>query len=144
MRRQLELAGGEDELLGAVGRLERVVRQREARVRHSYLAPADGELGVGVQGDVVTSCRQGQARRAPARRVARITALLDGADDDAAAAFDQFLQGLRDNLNDSITAADAVSMLAQHLITKPVFDALFAGHEFALSMTGCGCGRAAS
>src|SRR5699024_1782948 len=26
---------------------------------------------------------------------------------------------------------DAVGMLAQHLITKPVFDALFEGHEFA-------------
>ncbi len=65
--------------------------------------------------------------------ITRITALLDGADTDVTAAFEQFLQGLRDNLNDSITASDAVSMLAQHLITKPVFDALFAGHEFATS-----------
>ena len=65
--------------------------------------------------------------------ITRITALLDGADPDVTNAFDQFLQGLRDNLNNSITAADAVSMLAQHLITKPVFDALFAGHEFASS-----------
>lgn len=61
----------------------------------------------------------------------RIRALLDGADPTVATAFDQFLAGLRDNLNDSITDADAVSMLAQHLITKPVFDALFAGHDFA-------------
>ncbi|OBK87639.1 DEAD/DEAH box helicase [Mycolicibacter sinensis] len=66
-----------------------------------------------------------------ARLVTRITALLDAADSDAAAGFEQFLTGLRDNLNDSITTADAVSMLAQHLITKPVFDALFAGHDFA-------------
>ncbi|GAY09626.1 DEAD/DEAH box helicase [Pseudonocardia sp. N23] len=63
--------------------------------------------------------------------VTRITALLDGADQSVASGFEQFLQGLRDNLNDSITATDAISMLAQHLITKPVFDALFAGHEFA-------------
>jgi predicted helicase len=61
----------------------------------------------------------------------RITALLGDADTRVAAAFDQFVTGLRDNLNDSITAADAVSMLSQHLITKPVFDALFAGHDFA-------------
>jgi predicted helicase len=45
--------------------------------------------------------------------------------------FELFLTGLRDNLNNSITEADAISMLAQHLITKPVFDALFAGHDFA-------------
>lgn len=65
--------------------------------------------------------------------ITRITALLDGADPEVAAAFLTFLQGLRDNLNDAITAADAISMLAQHLITKPVFDALFAGNEFAAS-----------
>ncbi len=63
--------------------------------------------------------------------ITRITALLAGADPGVTAGFQQFLQGLRDNLNDSITRADAISMLAQHLITKPVFDALFAGHEFA-------------
>ncbi|MDD7967803.1 DEAD/DEAH box helicase [Actinomycetospora lemnae] len=65
--------------------------------------------------------------------VTRIAALLDAADADVADAFDQFLQGLRDNLNETITPADAISMLAQHLITRPVFDALFAGHGFAES-----------
>jgi len=45
--------------------------------------------------------------------------------------FERFLKGLRDNLNDTITRDDAISMLSQHLITKPVFDALFAGHDFA-------------
>jgi predicted helicase len=63
--------------------------------------------------------------------VTRITASLDGADTTTAEAFGQFVLGLRDNLNDSITEADAVSMLAQHLITTPVFAALFAGHDFA-------------
>ena len=65
--------------------------------------------------------------------ITRITALLGGADPTVAAAFEQFVAGLRDNLNNSISRADAVSMLAQHLITKPVFDALFAGNEFATS-----------
>lgn len=64
--------------------------------------------------------------------VTRIRVLLDGTDDATVTeSFDQFLAGLRDNLNDSITAADAISMLAQHLITKPVFDALFTDHDFA-------------
>ena len=65
------------------------------------------------------------------RLVTRITALLDGADFDASTGFETFLKGLRDNLNDSISRDDAISMLAQHLITKPVFDALFTGHDFA-------------
>lgn len=63
--------------------------------------------------------------------IARIKVLIDGADPAVAEAFAKFHKGLQDNLNDSITRDDAISMLAQHLITAPVFDALFAGHEFA-------------
>ena len=48
----------------------------------------------------------------------------------AAKAFDKFLEGIRNSLNDSITADDALEMLAQHLITKPVFDALFSNYGF--------------
>ncbi|MEU8898175.1 DEAD/DEAH box helicase [Nocardia sp. NPDC048505] len=64
-------------------------------------------------------------------QITRIKAILTGADPQVAQAFDSFLAGLRDNLNESITADDAISMLSQHLITKPVFDALFAEHDFA-------------
>jgi predicted helicase len=46
-------------------------------------------------------------------------------------AFDEFLAEIRDDLNESITRDEAVEMLAQHLITKPVFDALFEGYSFA-------------
>ncbi len=44
--------------------------------------------------------------------------------------FDQFLEEIRDDLNPEITENDAVEMLAQHIITKPVFDTLFQGNEF--------------
>ena len=44
--------------------------------------------------------------------------------------FDSFLAELRDDLNPSITADQAMEMLAQHLITRPVFDAVFAGNAF--------------
>ncbi len=44
--------------------------------------------------------------------------------------FREFVGDLRRNLNDSITEEDATAMLSQHLITKPVFDALFGGSEF--------------
>jgi predicted helicase len=47
------------------------------------------------------------------------------------AAFQSFATELRDDLNDSITDGEVIEMLAQHLITKPVFDAIFAGHGFA-------------
>lgn len=66
-----------------------------------------------------------------ARLTTRIKAILEGADTALQQRFADFHQGLKDNLNDSVTAGDAVSMLAQHLITKPVFDALFEGQDFA-------------
>ncbi|MFN8097748.1 MAG: DEAD/DEAH box helicase family protein [Dermatophilaceae bacterium] len=65
------------------------------------------------------------------RHITRITALLDGGNPTVTAEFDRFLTGLRGNLNDGITRADAVDMLAQHLITRPVFEALFGGYDFA-------------
>jgi predicted helicase len=46
-------------------------------------------------------------------------------------AFDSFAVELRDDLNNSISDAEIIEMLAQHLITKPVFDALFASYSFA-------------
>ena len=65
-----------------------------------------------------------------AAQITRINALLAGANTAVAEEFERFLTGLRDNLNDSISRDDAISMLSQHLITKPVFDALFAEHDF--------------
>ena len=44
--------------------------------------------------------------------------------------FAVFLKALQMNLNSSIQQSDAVEMLAEHMITKPVFDALFEGYEF--------------
>jgi predicted helicase len=62
--------------------------------------------------------------------IIRITSLLADPTSAAAGRFETFLAGLRGNLNDGITHSDAVEMLAQHLITRPVFDALFEGYEF--------------
>lgn len=64
-------------------------------------------------------------------QVARIKALLGEANEEVRGEFDTFVEGLRGNLNDSISQDDAISMLSQHLITAPVFDALFAEHDFA-------------
>ena len=46
------------------------------------------------------------------------------------AAFDQLLAELRDDLNPAVSKDDTVELLAQHLVTGPVFDALFQGHRF--------------
>ncbi|MBN8649263.1 MAG: DEAD/DEAH box helicase, partial [Caulobacterales bacterium] len=62
--------------------------------------------------------------------ITRITGIIAKPDTDARKAFDGFLEEIRDDLNESITEADAVEMLAQHIITKPVFDALFEGYSF--------------
>lgn len=45
-------------------------------------------------------------------------------------AFANFLGGLQKNINPSITEHEAVEMLSQHIITKPVFEALFDGYSF--------------
>ena len=44
--------------------------------------------------------------------------------------FEEFLAGLHKNINDSISEDEAVGMLAQHMITRPVFDALFKEYQF--------------
>ncbi len=45
-------------------------------------------------------------------------------------AFEEFLGGLQKNINPSVTQDEVVVMLAQHMITKPVFEALFENYSF--------------
>lgn len=61
----------------------------------------------------------------------RIKGLVEGSDATLHDEFARFLKGLQDNLNPFITERDAIEMLSQHLITKPVFDALFEGYAFS-------------
>lgn len=62
----------------------------------------------------------------------RITAIIENpANTKEREAFDAFAAELRDDLNGSITDGEIIEMLAQHLITKPVFDALFEDYSFA-------------
>lgn len=63
--------------------------------------------------------------------VTRIKAAVEAAGSEEKAAFDRFLAEIREDLNDAITADEAIEMLAQHLITRPVFEALFEGYSFA-------------
>lgn len=62
----------------------------------------------------------------------RIQAILENpANTNEISAFNEFALELRDDLNNSVSDAEIIEMLAQHLITKPVFDALFKDHSFA-------------
>ena len=60
----------------------------------------------------------------------RIRALLRGGDGSVRSTFDDYLAGLRDNLNDGVSEDEAIGMLSQHLVTKPVFDAVFGDFDF--------------
>ena len=62
----------------------------------------------------------------------RIRALLeDESQTVAREAFGAFARELRDDLNDKVSDGEIIEMLAQHLITRPVFEALFADYSFA-------------
>jgi predicted helicase len=63
------------------------------------------------------------------RQVTRLKTLLQSKGT-AGEAFAEFLSGLQDNINPTIDEDQAVEMLAQHLITRPVFDALFEHYTF--------------
>ena len=60
----------------------------------------------------------------------RIRALLRGSDTRVRETFDEYLQGIQDNINDGISEDQAIGMLSQHLVTKPVFDAVFGDFGF--------------
>lgn len=64
-----------------------------------------------------------------ARHKARISGLV-ASDTEARAAFDEFLNGLHKNINPSVTTDEALDMLGQHIITRPVFEALFENSSF--------------
>ncbi|WP_375682917.1 MULTISPECIES: DEAD/DEAH box helicase [unclassified Bartonella] len=62
--------------------------------------------------------------------ITRLTGILAEPNTEARQAFDRFVAELRDDLNDAVTEADAIEMLAQHIITRPVFQVLFEGYQF--------------
>ncbi|MBA4537055.1 DEAD/DEAH box helicase [Bacillus aquiflavi] len=64
------------------------------------------------------------------RHMMRIRVMLEDKQSEAYKEFQKFIKSLRYNINDSITEEQAIEMLAQHLITKPVFEALFDSYSF--------------
>ena len=62
--------------------------------------------------------------------ITRIKALLAASGKHYRELFDEFLDELRTNLNPEVSEADAIEMLSQHIITRPVFNALFENYDF--------------
>ena len=66
------------------------------------------------------------------RLTGRIENLLANPENDALREwFDAFRGELRVSINDSITRDNAIEMMAQHILTRPVFEALFEHYDFA-------------
>lgn len=66
------------------------------------------------------------------RLVDRIQNLLDNPDNDALSEwFGSFHDELKKTINTSITRDNAIDMMAQHILTSPVFDALFEDYNFS-------------
>lgn len=66
------------------------------------------------------------------RHKERINRLIEE-DDNYRTAFDMYMDGLHKNINPSIDEETAKDMLSQHMVTKPVFDALFGNSSFTES-----------
>jgi predicted helicase len=63
--------------------------------------------------------------------IARIRSIVENTENKAERkAFNAFVRELQDDLNPSITKEEVIEMLAQHLITEPVFEALFESYSF--------------
>jgi predicted helicase len=67
------------------------------------------------------------------RHVGQINDFLSKPNSKVAKEFRNFLRGLQLNLNEGITQEDAIEMLAQHLITQPIFEAIFGKSGFVES-----------
>ena len=63
------------------------------------------------------------------RNIERINKLIS-VDGNHKEKFNAYWEGLKKNLNPSVSQNEAIEMLAQHMITKPVFEALFGNDHF--------------
>jgi len=116
----------------SIGEVETAAKQKEIDF-------AVGEIEKAIIAKVVQKCGNrlywddwaNDIAKIAQTHISRITAILETPSNTVEIkAFDGFLKELQDDLNDSISRDEAIEMLAQHIITKPVFDALFEGYSF--------------
>lgn len=116
----------------SIGEVEAAAKQKEMDF-------AVGEIEKAIIAKVVQKCGNrlywddwaNDIAKIAQTHISRITAIIETPSNTTEIkAFNGFLKELQDDLNDSITREEAIEMLAQHIITKPVFDALFEGYSF--------------
>jgi len=125
-------AGGDDER----GSGDSKVKEEQTPFQTAFVFD---EFSRAIMAKIVKKCGRrdywenwaGDIAKIAERHISRITGIVAKQGTPEREAFDGFLDEIRDDLNDSITEGDAIEMLAQHLITRPVFDALFEGYSFA-------------
>ncbi|HDJ5075825.1 TPA: DEAD/DEAH box helicase [Staphylococcus aureus] len=64
------------------------------------------------------------------RQISWIKTKLEDKNDPVSIEFKKFVSSLQHNINESIDENQAAEMLSQHLITKPIFEALFSEYSF--------------
>ena len=64
------------------------------------------------------------------RQISWIKTKLEDKNDSISVEFKKFVSSLQHNINESIDENQAAEMLSQHLITKPIFEALFSEYSF--------------
>jgi predicted helicase len=122
----------------AVGEDDREDDRETRGVRETQAEFVFDEFSKAIMAKIVKKCGRrtywenwaGDIAEIAKTHIIRITAVVQKPESEERKAFERFLAEIRDDLNESITEADAVEMLAQHLVTKPVFDALFEGYSF--------------
>ena len=76
------------------------------------------------------------------KHILRLQNIISNSSSNAHHMFNKFAEELRKTINESIQNDEIIEMLAQHIITKPIFDTLFKDYKFAehnpisLSMQG--------
>ncbi len=65
------------------------------------------------------------------RHTQRIKSLISEKNSPPAILFQKFVEDLQKIINPSVSENDAIDILAQHLVTRPIFDALFDDNSFA-------------
>ena len=62
--------------------------------------------------------------------IKKINKILKGRNQEVKDSFEKFIKGLKKNINPEVKEEEAIEMISQHLITRPVFEALFKDYEF--------------
>ena len=120
--------------------LEEKKETEDKEQRPEQLAFEIGDLSQAIKAKIVEKCGTrdywenwaNDIAKIAKTHITRINALVLNSKRPERKIFLSFLEEIRDDLNPEITETDAVEMLAQHIITKPVFDTIFQGNKFIL------------